>query len=59
MHRLKGEVFAGGVTVITAVSLHVYPCTLSVGHRFLSNDVKLALMQAEALQGQRLPAELR
>lgn len=45
---LKQKVFAWGGTVISAVLLHIYSCTFSVGHLVLLNDVKLRLMQADA-----------
>lgn len=45
---LKQKVFAWGGTVISAVLLHIYSCTFSVGHLVLLNDVKLWLMQADA-----------
>lgn len=45
---LKQKVFAWGGTVISAVLLHIYSCTFSVGHLMLLNDVKLWLMQADA-----------
>lgn len=45
---LKQKVFAWGGTVISAVLLHIYSCTFSVGHLVLLNDVKLWLMRADA-----------
>lgn len=41
--------FAWGGTVINAVTLHIYPCTFSVGHRELLNDVKLWFVWAAVI----------